>query len=57
MAGLSAADLPDGTSKIFFVAGLDTNFAKLPVGQITCAKQSGTDEAVPSKNQANLAQK
>jgi hypothetical protein len=28
-------DLPDGTSKIFFARGLDTNFAKLPVGQIS----------------------
>jgi hypothetical protein len=50
-------DLPDGHSEIFLQEGLDRDFAKLPVGQITCAKRSGTDEAFPSKNQANLAQK
>jgi hypothetical protein len=49
--------LPDGTSGIFFVVGLDTHSQNQPVGQIICAKRNGTDEAFPGKNQANLAQK
>jgi hypothetical protein len=28
-------DLPDGESEIFLQKGLDRDFAKLPVGQIT----------------------
>jgi hypothetical protein len=35
-AETSGGDLPDGTSEIFFARGLDTKFAKLPVGQISC---------------------
>jgi hypothetical protein len=38
-AGISGVDLPDGTSKIFFAAGLDSQFEKLPVGQISGASQ------------------
>jgi hypothetical protein len=30
-----AVDLPDEQSEIFLQRGLDTNFEKLPVGQIT----------------------
>jgi hypothetical protein len=35
MAKTSGGDLPDETSEIFFAGGLDTNFAKQPVGQIS----------------------
>src|ERR1700737_3510058 len=52
MAETSGGDLPDGTSEIFFAGGLDTNFAKLPVGQISrpvsarCANRSRNCEAI-----------
>jgi hypothetical protein len=35
-ARLSASDLPDGTRRIFFARGLDTNSQSPPVGQIRC---------------------
>ena len=34
-AGISAVDLPDGTSEIFFARGLDSEIVKQPVGQIS----------------------
>jgi hypothetical protein len=49
--------LPDGTSKIFFVAGLDTNFEKLPVGQINCATERyrrSLPERKSSKSRAKI---
>jgi hypothetical protein len=36
-ARLNAADLPDGTSEIFFADGLDRGVAKQPDGQISLA--------------------
>jgi hypothetical protein len=41
MAEISGGDLPDGTSEIFLRRGLDTKFAKLPVGQITGGLRGG----------------
>src|SRR5437588_6087615 len=37
---LSGSDLPDGTRKIFFARGLDTNSQRRGVGQITPALQA-----------------
>src|SRR5437764_4820670 len=34
-AGISAVDLPDSTSEIFFARGLDSEVVKQPVGQIS----------------------
>jgi hypothetical protein len=34
----SKGDLPDGLSEIFFTEGLDSDFEKLPDGQITCGR-------------------
>jgi hypothetical protein len=38
--GSRKTDLPDGLSDIFFTRGLDSQFADLPVGQITSAPVS-----------------